>query len=91
MFNDRYGMIGLLFAVFVQTAGIVWWASTMSTTVDQLERAVTVMQETHAVLVKQVQENQDKLTRIQVIQEHVVKTLERAHGGEPRGPVEHRD
>ena len=33
--------IALIFAIFIQTAGAIWWASTINAKVDELDRSIS--------------------------------------------------
>lgn len=99
-FFDRHGIMGLLFAVFVQTAGIIWWASSLTNKVGDLKYTVERQQATQDMMARTIQDNADRLTRVQTVQENVVKLLDQHTfrdkdydqyhgtypGGEPRGP-----
>ena len=76
-FVDRHGMIALAFAVLLQTAGIVWWASKMDSNITVLQEESAKRDDALALLMKTVEENAERLTRVQTVQENVVKILDR--------------
>lgn len=79
-FIDRHGMIGLLFGIFVQTAGVIWWASTITNQVHAIQKTVESQQQVLDGNAQVLRENADRLTRVQTVQENVVKILDAMTG-----------
>lgn len=93
-FADRHGMVGVFLAVFVQTAGVIWWASTITGQVHDIQRTIESQQQTQHLMSQTLQVNAERLTRVQTVQENVIKLLDRyeeerirTQGGGERGPV----
>lgn len=74
---DRHGAVAIVFAIFVQTAGAIWWAAGLSAQVDQLKQGAMQRETAISNMARVVQDNAERLTRVQAVQEQVVKILDR--------------
>ena len=75
-FFDKHGALAILFAIFLQTSGAIWWASAVNTRVGELSDSQRVQNETIAKLTALVEMNGERLTRVEAVQENVVKVLD---------------
>ena len=76
-FFDRHGALAIMFAIFVQTAGAIWWASAVNSQIGYLREDAAARDAVIAEMIKNVQHNSERLTKIQTVQETVVKVLDR--------------
>lgn len=73
---DRHGAMAIVLAIFVQTAGAIWWASGLSADVRNLQAGANQRDAAMAQVVRLVNDNAERLTRVQTVQETVVKILD---------------
>ena len=76
-FFDRHGALAVMFAIFVQTAGAIWWASAVTSQISYLREDAAARDAVISEMVKTVQNNSEHLAKIQAVQEIVVKVLDR--------------
>lgn len=76
-FTNMGGWGGMLFAMFVQTAGVVWWASSVTKDVNDLRVTTGKLAQLHELIQTQVQQNSERLARTEVRQENIIKILDR--------------
>lgn len=76
-FFDKHGAVTILVAIFLQTCGAIWWAATISDQVGVLSEKGRQRDLEIQKLTDIVQQNADRLTRVQTVQENVVKILDR--------------
>jgi hypothetical protein len=75
-FFDKHGALTILVAIFLQTCGAIWWAATISSQVENL-KILGVQRDTEIQkLTEIVEQNAERLTKVQTIQENVVKILD---------------
>jgi hypothetical protein len=79
-FFDRHGSLGVMFAIFLQTLGIVWWASSLTEQVSTLHDLSVERDKVISQMADNIRLNSDRLTRVQSVQENVVKILDRMQG-----------
>lgn len=90
---DRHGALSILITVALSAVTMIsagsWWASKLSFQVDVLQGSIQHHDDLLAALGKTVQQNGDRLTRAEAIEENVVKIIDRLSlmDGEERGPV----
>ena len=90
--RSNMAVVAVVVAILIQTMGIVWWASGVSSAAQSLAASQTIQDAAIIKLTALVEANSERLTRVQTIQEEVVKILDeishRVSGpdGPPRGP-----
>ena len=92
--KTNIAVISLLVAVFAQTSGIIWWASGVNAAGKAAADSIIAQNVAIEKLATLIEQNGERLTRVQVVQENVVKILDQiSHrqiypnvDGPPRGP-----
>jgi hypothetical protein len=74
---DKHGALAIVFAIFIQTMGAIWWAAGLSAQVDALRDGAAQRDQIINAMSRTIQENAERLSRVQAVQENVVKILDR--------------
>ena len=67
------GWLPVIVGIAVQTAGIVWWASNLTAKVSQMAQLQESQAKTIAALVDNAHDTSDRLTKVQTIQQELLK------------------
>jgi len=89
------GVMAVLVAILIQTTAAVWWASSVATQLIAQNQVNVLTAETLNKITLIIDQNAERLTRVETVQQNVVKILDMISsrqvnsippGGQPKGP-----